>query len=218
MNFYNLTKEEYLYQAGLRINNSLGDDKVKNVVAGYGYTEEKLNEGAALLHAAEEMYETQKKEYGDVDAAQNEFAGAKKEAHTVYMVNLKIAQIAFKNDLQAQSTLDLNTRRASTFSGWLKQTLGFYHAVLSNDNWKAAMSAFGITQEKLEAGLSMVEQVNAKAEKVKKEKGDAENATQLRDEKFETLHEWISDYEEIAKIALADKPQLLEKLGIVVKG
>lgn len=87
MNFYNLTKEEYLYQAGLRINNSLSDNKVKNVVAGFGYTEEKLNEGVALLKAAEEVYERQKKEYGDVDAAQNDFADAKKEAHTGYMVN-----------------------------------------------------------------------------------------------------------------------------------
>ena len=218
MNFYNQTKEEYLYQAGLRINNSLSDTKVKEAVVVYGYTEEKLNEGATLLKSAEDMYEQQKKEYGDVDAAQNELAVTKKDAHSVYMVNLKIAKIAFKNDLQAQSTLDLNTRRASTFSGWLKQTLGFYHALLSNEGWKNVMGTFGITVEKLEEGLALVEEVNAKAEQVKKEKGDAENATQLRDEKFEELHDWISDYEEIAKIALADKPQLLEKLGIVVKG
>ena len=111
MHFYNHTKEGYLYQAGLRINNSLGDAKVKDAVAAYGYTTEKLNEGVVLLKAAEDMYEQQEKEYGD-----------------------------------------------------------------------------------------------------------AENAAQLHDEIFKELHEWVSGYKEIAKIALADKPQLLEKLGIVVKG
>lgn len=217
MNFYNQTKEQYLYQAGLRINNSLGDETVKSAVALYGYTEEKLNAGRNLLQQAEEVYEIQKKEYGDLDAAQAELDVVKRNAHEVYMVNLRIAKIAFKNNVQAQSTLDLNTRRATTFSGWLKQTLGFYHALLANENWLNSMNSFGITTERIQDGLNLIEDVNEQAEQVKKEKGDAQNATQLRDMKFEELHDWISDYEEIAKIALADKPQLLEKLGIVVK-
>ncbi|MFV0266296.1 MAG: hypothetical protein ACK5HT_04085 [Draconibacterium sp.] len=89
--------------------------------------------------------------------------------------------------------------------------------ILANDDWKTVLAGFGQTEEKLNAQLAAVEGVATASETKKKEMGDAQNSTQERDMKLEELVEWVSDYEVIARIALADKPQLLEKLGIVVK-
>lgn len=217
MNTSDLTIEEIIYESGLRINNSLSDAKVLNAVAPFGYTETKLNEGASLLNAATELVEAQKREYGEVDAAQEAYETQRQQAHKSYMVILAISKIAFKNDVQAISTLDLTGRRATTLSGWLNQTRNFYHAILANETWKAALAAYGQTEEVLTAQLAAVDAVSAASEARKKELGDAQNATQERDEKLEELLDWVSDYEVIARIALMDKPQLLEKLGIVVK-
>ena len=217
MNFSRLSKEDVLYQAGLRINNSLGDEEVKNAVAGYGYSEEKLNEGLNLLNKAGMLYEAQIKEYGDVDGAQEKFKNSREEVYSDYMKMLTIARIAFKNDVQAGATLELTGSRATTLGGWLSQARNFYRSLLSNEEWKAVMAGYGQTAEKLEDALQAVEGVSKAAENVKKEMGDAQNATQERDSQFEKLIEWLSDYEQIAEIALADKPQLLEKIGIVVK-
>ncbi len=208
---------EILFKAGIMINNSLGDEQVKNAVAGFGYPEEKLNEGATLLSESASLVEVQKKEGAEVSAAQKELENVRKQGHTVYMDMLGIARIVFKRDVQATATLELNGRRATTISGWLKQVLGFYHALLANESWKTGMAVYGQTEEKLTAAMELAENVSAKAELVKKEMGDAQNATQERDLKFEELIDWLTDYEAIARIALADSPQLLEKLGIVVK-
>lgn len=217
MNYSKLNKKEVLLQAGIRINNSLSDDVIKNAVAILGYTEEKLQAGLALLNEADTLYDTQLKEYGDVDEAQNVFATSKEKADVTYKMLLSIARIAFKKDVKAITTLELNGERASTISGWLKQTRNFYRAILTNEFWKSVMNEYGQTEEKLNAALQAVDAVNTANEQVKKEQGDAQNATQVRDIKFEELIIWLNDYTEIAKIALSESPQLLEKLGIVVK-
>lgn len=217
MNYSKMSYEEILFQTGLFINNSLSDTKVKNAVAPMGYPEEKLNEGEALHSEATTLYETQKKEYGEVDAAQAQYETMRKNVHSNYMDSLNIARIAFKTDVSAITTLELSGRRASTISGWLKQTQGFYRSILLNERWKTKMAVYGQTEDKLNEELTAVAEVAKAVEAVKKEQGDAQNATYERDIKFEELIEWMSDYEVIARIALADKPQLLEKLGIVVK-
>ena len=217
MNYSRLSKEEILHQAGLRINNSLGDDAVKNAVAGLGYTEEKLNLGKSLLDDSRNHYEVQLKEYGDVDAAHDKLKTSRKEAYDNYITHLTIARIAFKNDVQAISTLELSGTRAATLSGWLSQARNFYNSLLNNEEWKLVMAGYGQTQAKLVESLENVDGVARAAENVKKEMGDAQNATQKRDKKFDELTEWLSEYDQIAEIALAGNPQLLEKIGIVVK-
>ena len=217
MNTSDMSIEKILHESRLRINNSLSDAKILNAVSAMGYPETELNKGATLLGEATTFVDDQKREYGELDAAQAGFETERKTANTAYMNTVRIGRIAFKNDVKATSTLELNGRRARTISGWLKQTLGFYRAILANDEWKAALAVYGQTEEILMAQLTAVEGVGTASETVKKEKGDAQNATLERDEKLEELAEWVNDYEVIARIALVHKPQLLEKLGIVVK-
>ncbi|NEP46299.1 MAG: hypothetical protein F6K35_46720, partial [Okeania sp. SIO2H7] len=50
-----------------------------------------------------------------------------------------------------------------------------------------------------------------------KEKGEAQQATKTRDEALDALDDWLGDFLAIAEVALADKPQLLEALGVLVR-
>jgi hypothetical protein len=50
-----------------------------------------------------------------------------------------------------------------------------------------------------------------------REKGESQDATQLKDKAFANLDDWMSEFYAVAKIALEDSPQLLESLGKLVR-
>ncbi|MBN2166177.1 MAG: hypothetical protein JW717_07875 [Marinilabiliaceae bacterium] len=217
MNTKRMKIDDFLFQCNLRISNSISDDAILSKVSKYGYTQERMLEGENLLKEARLLHEKYMKEHGDVNQAFDNRNKEHKQAHTTYMQMLTISQIVFKNDSDAIVTLQLNGHRATTLSSWITQTYNFYNNLLGNETWIKAMGKFNITRETIEAARNEVVNVDKYVETIMKEKGDAQRATLKRDAKFEELGEWVNDYESIAKVALYDDTQMLEKLGIVVK-
>lgn len=79
------------------------------------------------------------------------------------------------------------------------------------------MAEFGYPEEKLKQEYEMVKRVVEKNLQQKKEKGESEQATRIRDQKLDQLADFVSDLRGIAKVALADTPDYLEKLGILAR-
>lgn len=52
----------------------------------------------------------------------------------------------------------------------------------------------------------------------RKEDGDAQDATYRRNEAMGAMDQWVRDLRDVARIALRDRPQLLERLGFMVRG
>ena len=79
------------------------------------------------------------------------------------------------------------------------------------------LSGYGYTPEKLQQEADLVEHVAGLRSQQKKELGEAQAATEIRDKKMDELARWISDLRAVAKVALGDNPQQLEKLGILAR-
>ncbi len=73
---------------------------------------------------------------------------------------------------------------------------------------------YGITEDKLKAAQTEMLTVEAANAAQEQEKGEAQDATQQRNQAIDLLDDWLSDFIAIARIALEDRPQLLEVLGI----
>ncbi len=197
------------------ITNALGSEEIKSAMAAYGYDEARLQKGDDLYNKASELQTLQVKEYGDQYSATDAMNLARALANKIYMEHLKIARIALVGDRGAGASLELDGLRKVTFSGWLQQAKTLYTNALASPDVTTALGRFGITQEKLEAGQQLVDEVEQKLNVQLLEKGEAQNATQERDEAFEELEGWMGDFIAIARIALADKSQYLEVLGII---
>jgi hypothetical protein len=204
---------EQLNSAQVALDNARNNADILALLSEYMYDLDRLNEGAALLVSAQDLNETQEREYGEQFTATDTFDEAWAAAALLYNQQVALARVALKNKRGAQASLALDGRRKRTLSGWLEQANLFYKNAMADPSIMTELAKVGLSQAKIEAGWNLVKSVEATNTVQEKEKGEAQQATIVRDQALEVLDDWLEDFETIAGIALADQPQLLESLG-----
>ncbi|MBU1012459.1 MAG: hypothetical protein KKG99_05595 [Bacteroidetes bacterium] len=204
-----------LLKYSICIDNARSDRDIQSKLSAFGYTAEKLTIGKTMWEVCDVLVKTQIKEYGDQFEATNVLNALWKTAENAYINSLKIARVAFVDDASAQAALLLNNKRKDSLSGWLQQSESFYANLIASESFKTRMSAYGYTNEKLLAEQQQITNLKTAKLNQEKEKGQAQQATLNRDKKMDELDAWVSDFIVIARVALAETPQYLEKLGIL---
>ncbi len=197
----------------LGLNNALADEEIMTRLAAYEYDQPAVQAGLALVDAAIAACQAQDKEYGEQYQATKDFDAGFKAANAVYGDALLIARRAFKDDATARNTLHLDGRRKRTVSGWLYQATSFYKGLLGNAAWQAKLRGYSI--ERLTSELALVNNVEELDRAQEKEKGEAHDATDTRDEAVDAADDWWDDFTPYATVALKDVP---EKLKLVLEG
>ncbi len=209
------TNESKLLFAQNAIANALSIKEISIPLAQFGYNSARIKEGEVLYETAKELQAKQIKEYGEQYDATNTLFLARAMANKTYIVHVKIARIALRNNPETNASLQLMGSRKNSLSGWLKQANAFYTNALNTPKVLASLAKFNINEKQLKEGKALVNKLESSFNAQLKEKGEAQMATKERDAAMDKLQDWISDFIAIARIALASEPQLLEMLGIV---
>ncbi len=205
-----------LSDAQLAIDNALNNPTILNL-SNFGYTSAKIQQGKKLYTIAATAQLAQQHEAGGQVSATTVVNDAWETAKKTYSRMIKVTRVAFKRNSGVAVQLGLNGGRKKSLSGWLAQANQFYQNALGDKAVLTGLKEFGITEQKLKAGLAELAVVETANLVQEKEKGEAQAATQTRDAALDELQDWLSDYLVIAKVALEDDPQLLEGMGILVR-
>ena len=197
---------------------ALGNAEIQSLLSGYGYTPERIAEGKALLDAATSLMASQVEEYSDQYTASGEASKLWTEAYAKYMVTVKVARVAFKGQTDQLARFNATGKRSRSLSGWLRDARILYANLLDTPAALNTMAQFGYSEERLRLEQQEVNTVEALHSKQLGEKGEAQQTTLHRDKALDNICNWYSDFRAIARVALYEKPQLLEALGIVKKG
>ncbi|HMQ54497.1 MAG TPA: hypothetical protein PKE64_26055 [Anaerolineae bacterium] len=204
---------DHVLAAHVAINNALADDDIIASLSLYGYDEARLRGGQELLSQVEELRQDQKVGYGEQYDATASFKLAWAKANEAYKHALKLARITFKTNAKARAALLLDGKRHSKFSNWLEQAGTFYANLLGQPDLLAAMSHFGYDRHRLETEQALVEAVAENHRRQEVRRGDAHHGTAERNAALNELNDWMMTFRAAATVALADRPQQLEKLG-----
>ena len=196
------------------IANALGDEEIKTLLLPYKYDETRLKEGMTLYDQTYEAFEKQKRDYTDQVKAKAEYDRLLKKFNDMYMEHVRLCRLALDQcpELQRLSTLD--TGRARTGVGWIMQAKQFYNNISENQEILALVDTFGLTPGKLAEGKNKITQLENAKDVHDKACGTAQQSTVDRDNIKKKMQRWTYKLIKVSRIALKEKPQLLEKLGI----
>lgn len=209
-----MNMEDYLLSGQVIINNSLNNADILSSLAKYGYDEQKIKAGKKILEEARELFNKQKVEYSEQYEASSNLLKAHKAAKKVYNKSIKVARVAYAEDVKAWKTLMLGGKRKNGYAGWLVQADAFYNNIVEITSPGKGIFEYGYTVDKLKKEKELVDNVREAILIQRKETGEAQESTEKRDSKLNELDEWLEKFVKITRIALEDSPQLMEVLGI----
>ncbi len=201
-------------RATVGLNNAKKNPFIIEKITPLGFTEERIDFGIALLERTKKSVQLQLKLYGEQQDLTDQFNVKRSEAEHRYATFVQMIKRTHKNDVQIMKTLGLTGKRIRSFEGFLQQSTQLYENAINDDTIFAKIEPLVGTKDNLQAGFDLVGECIALNEKQEKKKGNAQDATEIRDSDLKELRIYMSNFTTACRSALKDRPQLLETLKI----
>ena len=210
------TLTEKLESARLLIFNSK-DVEVAPLLETMGIDTAHIQRGEVLYRETAQLVDIQKKEYQDQNLAYDTFFVEKDEIEADFNRTLKLVRVLSRKDKDLQDRLGLRGDRVYGIEEWIESAIDFYNRLLNEPDFITKLERFNVTTKQLDREKPLVESLKQLRKVVTAEKGQAQEPTRLRNEKLDELDDYTVELRVIAEIALEGRPQLLEKLGIMLR-
>jgi len=200
-----------LNAARLALANSRSDPEIAAGVALFGYPEARLAEGQCLYERALAAVDAQKAAAAAQLQATADLELSAGVAHDAYQALAKVARAVA--DRSSLTVPGLEGREPRTTAGFI---LAGY-TLFSSAATLPQLASFGYDDDRLITEREKIAAYDRLNQQQEAAKGAAQQATREAEMALADLAIWLGQYLKIARVALRGRPQLFEKLGIVVQ-
>ena len=217
MKTYYLSNEKMLQSYGVMFENIGKNLELKSELAEYGYDEAKIKEGKKLYDEARKTFDVNTKETREETTASQNFQEKYQNFQKIHTTHRKKAKIVFDDNAEAFLQLKLKDTPARAIAKFLEEAKAFYQLISTTETLMTPLKQLKITEQEITKQLQLLKEVEQAHADYQKEKGERQQATKDKNDAFEALDKWLAKFFKVAKIALEDKPQLLEILGKTIR-
>src|SRR5690554_144248 len=176
-----------------------------------------LDEGDTILRDTMQLMEVQKKEYQEEREAFDTFYATKDQVEQTFINTREAVKQLSKNNPDLQDRLRFSPMSKLPHGDWIQVGVEFYDSLLRETAFAERLARFNITVDRLNREKQELEALRGLRTRTLVEKGQAQEATRLRNQKLEELEDYCSLLKTMASIALQGRPQLMETLGVMVR-
>lgn len=200
--------------AEIMITNASMDEEIMKLIGPVGYDSAGMAFGKSLLADATAKKDVHIALAGAQQGTTAAANAAKKAATDAYQSYSVLAKGEFKNKKEWLSVLGLDKPMPRTEAALISSGESLFENAATDTGIKAAMLKYGYDDAKLAEGKAKIVAFETANSAQKAAEGAAQDATEERDAALVKLNDWVAQFRKAAKVALKDKKQLLEKLGI----
>ena len=212
-----LTEAQLLEKYRVSLENVETQPEIAQAMAELGYDTQEIAKGKALLQQTRQTYDLNKQEDDETSQAYADFTAKRNELSDIYKVHRKKGKVVFRNDTETLKQLELNGSQPHAYIKWLDAVRKFYTVAITNQEIQKKLKRLKVTPKELTKGNSLVAELEQARANYLREKGESQDTTKLKDSALAKMDDYMSEFYAIAKIALEDRPQLLESLSVLVR-
>jgi hypothetical protein len=194
------------------INNALATPDILTKLTEHGYGQAKL-QGGLLLHSTALGKVNEGAIHVGICKACTAEARQAREA-LAYSGMVQVSRALVRNDDGALTTLGLVGETPRERTAFLERARKLFNTTAYTPAMKAKLSEHGYNDAKLSAERAKIEAVETVNRQNVSAQGAAKLSTQDKKSAVKAATDWFRDFRAIAKVALKEKPQLLDKLGL----
>lgn len=207
------TLQQELTEARISIENAMTHQLIQQQLAPLGYDIPKLEEGQSFYRDLKRLQVEQEDKYSQKHAVSIDFNAELSKAKSQYRKHTKMAELAYEENPGMLRKLKVKEKGTGT-EKWIDRATNFYSILLADS---AQINKYGLSVKELTQMHALSVALLEMRNQQKACKGEAENATQQREQVRKALRRWMADFRYVARHALKDQKQLLEVLGMIVK-
>ena len=181
----------------------------------YGFNLDRLTEGRGFQQRASEAVTRQVAAAGELRTATARLQRELGAAKAAYQGLARASRTAFKRSPDVLVTLGLVGAMPRTQASFITMSLALFDNAIGTPAVAEALGRYGYTAERLAAERAKIVALIEARRAQGAANGAAQQATADQNAALAALEDEMSALRTMAKVALRDQPQLLEKLGIV---
>ncbi len=193
------------------------DAEMKQRIAAF-YSEERITEGINLYEATRYAFESKNIEYIESSNANRKFSEIQTRIHDSLIHIRRVGRYLFSKEDELATLLRLNKSVPTLYSAWrsfAQETVG---AILAHEAIQQKLSLIELGPEVIAELNGDILSINDLKLRAEKEDGDAQMATQNKEEQFRAFMAYCADLRECLNLFYRGaERQKLEKVGVVVK-
>jgi len=211
------SESKFLEKTRTAITNAETNPVIKAALAEYGMGDEPMAIGRQLYNDTQNIWDSNIKEDAESLESGILYRATYDELQASFKVHRDKALIYFKHRPELLVKLGVKGYFPRKYNDFFDKVRLFYTTIKNDADLQLEMDKIKLTVDVVDECLSLLEELLTKRSHFDKELAESQDMTKNKNAALLALKEWMDDFYAIAKVALYDKPQLLEALGVFVR-